>query len=158
MPQNGSHLAVYVPSASETNSSVSQSRNAGDVPPGSFGAGPRAYDNAYWFDAETLYIFCDNGAEDPAVTCDVVVTAYQWDDYTKSEAVIATQHFPQPPCPGYNNCRTNEIFLGTQFRGLSSLSLYAVVNGKQKMFFIDTVQLSWWNNTCEAGRHRAQQI
>ncbi|ERF75438.1 hypothetical protein EPUS_00231 [Endocarpon pusillum Z07020] len=158
VPQNGSHLAVYVPSASETNSSVSQSPNAGDVPPGSFGAGPRAYDNAYWFDAETLYVFCDNGAEDPAVTCDVVVTAYQWDEDTQSETVLATQHFPQPPCPGYNNCRTNEIFLDTQFRGLSSLSLYAIVDGKQKMFFIDTVQLSWWNNTCEAGRRRASQI
>ena len=158
MPQNGSHLAVYVPTASETNSSVSQSPNAGDVPPGSFGAGPRAYDDAYWFNAETLYVFCDNGATDPAVICDVVVTGYQWDNATQSESVLTTQHFPQPPCPGFRDCRTNEVFLDSQFRGLSSLSLYAVVNGQQKMFFMDTVQLTWWNNTCEAGLRRATQI
>jgi hypothetical protein len=151
-------LAIFVPTASETNNSVSQSSNAGDVPPQSFGAGPRASDDAYWFNAETLYVFCDNGATDPAVTCDVVATGYQWDSTAQSETVLATQHFPQPPCPGFRNCQTNEIFLNTQFRGLSSLSLYAVVDGQQKIFFMDTVQLTWWNNTCEAGLHRASQI
>ena len=92
------------------------------------------------------------------MTCDVVATGYQWDDNTQAETVVATQHFPQPPCPGFRGCRTNEIFLDTQFRGLSSLSLYAVLNGQQKMFFMDTVQLSWWNNTCEAGLRRARQL
>jgi hypothetical protein len=157
VPQNGSHLAIYVPTASETNSSVSQSQDAGDVPDGSFGAGPRAYDNAYWFDAETLYVFCDNGATDPAITCDVVVTGYRWDNATQSETVVATQHFPQPPCPGYRECQTNEIFLDPLFRGLSSLSFYAVVRGQQKLFFMDTVRLAWSNNTCEAGLRRASQ-
>jgi hypothetical protein len=158
VPQNGSHLALYVPTAPETNSSESQSRNAGDVPPGSFGAGPRAYDNAYWFNAESLYVFCDNGAVDTTVICDIVATGYQWDDATESETVLTTQHFPQQPCPGFVDCQTSKIFLDKQFQRLSSLSLYAVVNGQQKMFFMDTVQMSWWNNTCDAGLRRARQI
>jgi hypothetical protein len=125
--------------------------------PGSFGAGPRAYDNAYWFDAKTLYAFCDNGADNMAVTCDIVVTGYQWDNATQSEIVLTTEHFPQPPCPGFQDCQTNEIFLDTKFRGLSSLSLYAIVDGKEKMFFMDTVQLTWSDNSCAAGLHRASQ-
>jgi hypothetical protein len=147
-----------VPTAPETNSSISQSPNAGDVPTGSFGAGPRAYDNAYWFDAETLYVFCDNGAIDPAVTCDFVVTGYKWDEATHKEVTSVTQHFPQPPCPGFRDCQTNEIFLDPLFRSLTSLSMYALVNGQQKMFWMDTVELAWWNNTCEAGLHRGSQI
>lgn len=128
------------------------------MPSGSFGAGPRAYDNAYWFDADTLYVFCDNGATDTAVTCDIVVTGYRWDNIRRSESVHTTQRFPQPPCPGYRDCRTNQVFLDDTFRNLSSLSLYAVVNGQQKIFFMDTVELAWSNDTCEAGLHRASQL
>jgi hypothetical protein len=158
VPQNGSHLAIYVPMQPETNSSVSQSRNAGDVPPGSFGAGPRAYDNAYWFNADTLYVFCDNGATDVAKRCDVTVTGYRWDEEKQAENVVVTQHFPQPPCPGFRECQTRKIFLDAEFVRLSSVSLQAAMDGQKKLVFMDTVALSWWNNTCEAGLHRSSQM
>lgn len=158
VPQNGSHLAIFVPTQSETNSSVSQSANSGDLPPGSFGAGPRAKNNAYWFNANTLYVFCDNGATDAELKCDVVVSGYRWDEATQSERVVITQHFPQPPCPNFRGCQTTEIFLNSGFVELSSLGLYAVVKGQQKILFVDTVELSWWNNTCAAGLYRSEQI
>jgi hypothetical protein len=124
------------------------------VPPGSFGAGPRNYNSAYWFNAASAYIGCDNGATDPSVICDFVATGYQYNAATGADEVFVTQHFPQPPCPNFVNCELRQIFFNSQFQGLSELSFYAVVEGQQKIFFIDTIELSWWNNTCTAGLER----
>lgn len=124
------------------------------MPDNAFGAGPRAGNSDYWFNAESVYVGCDNGATDPSDTCDFVATGYQWDLVNLQENVVATEHFPQEPCSGFKDCNLNQIFFDSRFEMLSSLSFYANVQGQQKIFWIDTMELSWYNNTCEAGLAR----
>jgi len=125
------------------------------VPSSSFGAGQRNYNDNYWFNAQSMWIACDNGAYDPSITCDFVVTGYTWNATTKAEQLKLTHHFdPVPPCPGFENCELTFVTFPPEFTGLSTLSMYANVQGKPSIFWIDTVALSWWNNTCEAGLAR----
>lgn len=152
-PQNGTHLAEYVPSLA-TNSSESGSPDAGDVPDGAIGAGHHNNDDAWWFNAYSAYIGCDNGATDPSITCDFVATGYKYDATTNQDVVVVTEHYPQPPCPNFVNCELNQIYFSKQYQGLSALSFYATVQGKQKIFFVDTMAMGWWNNTCAAGLKR----
>jgi hypothetical protein len=153
-PQNGTHLGEYVPFLA-TNSSASGSPDAGDVPGGAIGAGPRNYDSAYWFNIASAYIGCDNGATDPSVTCDFVATGYKYEAATGTDEVVITEHFQQPPCPNFVDCALLQIFFNEQFQGLRAVSFYAVVQGQQKIFFVDTLEMGWWNNTCAAGLERA---
>lgn len=152
-PHDGTRLGIYIPSQSNP-SPGSGSPNAGLISDGGFGAGPRNSDNNYWFNAESAYVGCDNGAKDTSLTCDFVATGYKYDAATGNEIVVATQHFPQPPCPGFQNCKLNQIYFSSKFQGLSSLSFYAVLLGQPRIFFVDTLALGWYNNTCEAGLKR----
>lgn len=150
-PQSGDHVAEFVPSAANNSTN---SPDASTVPENAFGAGPRAYNNNYWFNAESLFAGCDNGATDPYVTCDFVATAYQWDSVNYKESVVATEHFTLPPCPDFKKCSLIQIFFDDRFTQMSSMSMYANVQGQLKIFWIDTMELSWWNNTCVAGLAR----
>lgn len=134
------------------------SPDASTVPDSAFGAGPRAYNNNYWFNASSAWIGCDNGATDPSIVCDFVATAYQWDPVNSVEKVVATEHFPQPPCPGFKNCTLSQINFDSRFTMLSSLSFYANVQGQLKIFWVDTIELNWWNNTCTAGLARISAV
>ncbi|KIW11181.1 hypothetical protein PV08_10481 [Exophiala spinifera] len=146
-PHDGTRLAQFIPSLA--NKDIG-SPSAGLIPPSSFGAGPRAADSAYWFSAATAWVACDTAN----VTCDFVATAYQWDIATQSEVVVATQHFNVPPCHGFVDCRLTEIRFNYLFYKMTTLSFYANVEGKISIFWLDSLSLDWYDNSCEAGLKR----
>ena len=147
-PQDGQRMAVYVPS---TGSKGLEGRL---FPPGGFGAGPNNLINAYHFNARSLFTFCDNGSEDANVLCTITATGYRMDPEKHTESLKATQQFVQPPCQGYRNCATQQIWLNSEFVELSTLAFEARVGEKSKMLFVDTVAMEWWNNTCAASQLR----
>lgn len=152
-PQSGNRLAQFVP---YLNNTLNGSADAGSIPDSSFGAGPRNYDNRYWFTAYSAWVGCDNGATNLSQTCDFVATAYQWDNLTQTELVVATQHFQIPPCPGFVDCQLTKITFSYLFYKLSTLSFYANVQGNISQFWLDSLNMNWYNNTCEAGLARIQ--
>ncbi|OAP58937.1 hypothetical protein AYL99_06234 [Fonsecaea erecta] len=152
-PQSGNRLAQFIPSLNNT---VDGSPDAGSIPPSSFGAGPRNYDNNYWFSASSAYVGCDNGSRNLSQICDFVATAYQWDNITQTEVVVATQHFRIPPCPDFTKCQLTEIDFNYLFYKMSTLSFYANVQGQVSQFWIDSIDMNWYNNTCAAGLARLQ--
>lgn len=124
---------------------------------GAFGAGPFGPNNSFWFNAQSAYVGCDNGATDPSLTSDFVATAWKWNEAEAQNFVTFTQHFTQEPCANFTNCQLTQIFFDVaEFQGLSQVSLYCNVQGLQKMFWMDTVELSWWNSTCAAGLQREE--
>jgi hypothetical protein len=83
-----------------------------------------------------------------------VATAYQWNNDTQSEIVVATQHFSIPPCPNFQGCQLTEITFNYLFYKLTTLSFYANVQGLISIFWLDSLSMNWYNNTCEAGLAR----
>ncbi|KAK6387689.1 hypothetical protein LTS17_000958 [Exophiala oligosperma] len=146
-PHDGTRLAQFIPSLANQDTG---SPNAGLIPPSSFGAGPRVSDSTYWFNAATAWVGCDTAN----ATCDFVATAYQWDITTQNEVVVATQHFNIPPCPGFVNCQLTEIRFNYLFYKMTTLSFYANVEGKISIFWLDSLALDWYDNSCEAGLKR----
>lgn len=150
-PQEGQRMAVYVPNIDD-----SKGPEGRLFPPGGFGAGPNRYSNAFYFNAISLYTFCDNGSNDVNEVCTIVATGYRVNPDTHQEELKATQKFVQPPCLGYRDCSTQQIFLNSDFSALSTLAFEAKVNGIRKMLFVDSFAMEWWNNTCGASQLRAK--
>lgn len=135
------------------NTTDSPVHNTGSVPDGaSFGAGPRKSDSAYWFNATAGFAACNNIATDPNHTCDFVATGFQYTNGT--DQVVVTQHTTIKPCANNVNCQLHFIPFGPEFVGLSAMSFYANVQGQLETFYLDSLQLGWYNNSCEAGLER----
>jgi hypothetical protein len=148
-PQSGKMLGQFEPDVNGT-----QSQSPMNIPPSSFGDGSRRADNNYWFSATTAWVGCDNGSNNLSDTCDFVATSYQWDEYTQTEVVAATQHFKIPPCPNLVQCQLSMITFNYLFYKMTALSFYANVQGQISGFWIDSIGMDWYNNTCAAGQAR----
>lgn len=149
-PESGDRLAQWDPSINNT---VLGSPNAGSIPPGSIGALSRNSSH-YWFSADSAFVGCDNAATNLSQICDFVATAYQWNVATQSEVVVATQHFHVAPCPDNINCQLTKINFNYLFYKMSTLQFYANVQGQVTKFWMDTISMNWYDDSCEAGLAR----
>lgn len=123
---------------------------AGTLLKGELGAGPRASVDAYWFNAQAGWFGCALNGLTP---CILSITGFRWDYTLKQEVVVAEQNVTIPACYGYINCKLTPVIFNSDFRGLSGIQFRAETRylGVPQMFFMDDLQLSWYNNTCAAG-------
>ena len=149
----GSQLAEFIPTDSTDGSSTS-SPDSGLVPPGGFGAGPRAASDMFWFNVDSAYVGCNNSQA--SVDCDFAVYGYRYDNVTQDSREFVTVHFPVPGCQDFEGCSLARIDFGDWFEGISAIAFTASVNGTGVNWFMDSVAMSWWNNTCAAGLYRIQ--
>ncbi|KAK4981677.1 hypothetical protein LTR66_009796 [Elasticomyces elasticus] len=132
----------------ETGADNESSPSAGGLRPGEISAGPRAVESAFWFDAYSAYLGCDNeGPND----CELSITGYQYNAFAKQEISAFQQNVTLPPCPGMTDCRLEQVQFPASFRGLSGLQFQASVGNEKKIFFMDDLSMAWSNNTCAAG-------
>ncbi|KAI9735909.1 MAG: hypothetical protein M1834_001375 [Cirrosporium novae-zelandiae] len=153
LPFSPPHLAVYTPNGTSTDTS---SPDAGLEEGGELGAGPRDYETAYWFNVYSAYLGCDNPGPDP---CTLNITGLKYDAISKSEVILTEGAVELPPCPGVRpNCSLVEVAFGTQYQMLSGLRIRATVPGLgDRMWYLDNLELEWWNNTCAAGLERESE-
>ena len=115
---------------------------------GEFGAGPRASDSAYWIDAFSLWLGCENvGPSD----CVITINGYD----SAHSTSVASKTVTQPPCPGLVNCQLALIEFNRDFRNLAGIQILAAVDRKLTAYYIDDVRLGWSNNTCAAQAKRS---
>lgn len=152
-PHSPPQLAVYreedlnVTVALE-NKGETGSPDAGLLLIGEIGAGPRAYDSAYWIDAYSTWLGCANSGPDD---CFITVQGYVYGDNTS----LVTQDFSQPPCPGLKNCSLALVEFGDGFRALTGLQIIATVDSNPVDWYMDDLVLGWSNNTCAAQMERS---
>lgn len=144
-PVSPPQLAVY---RANQGLNVDGSPDAGLESVGEFGAGPRASDSAYWIDAFSLWLGCEN-----AGPSDCIITINGYDSAHSTRAVSKT--VIQPPCPGLLNCKLALVELTDDFRNLAGIQILAAVDRKLTAYYIDDVSLGWSNNTCAAQDKRS---
>lgn len=152
-PESGDLLGHSV---GGNNSNITGSPNAGLVPAKGFGAGPRNYNQFYWFDPRSAFVQCDYSSFTPgneSQQCDFTATAYQYNPQLKQDRVVATQHWTQNRCTE-EICELNQITFDRPFSNLSSMSFYGVIEGQIVDFYMDSIRLEWYDNSCEAGLAR----
>ena len=134
------------------NNTLAGSPNAGSVPPNGFGAGPRNSSNIYWFNATSAYVGCDYTGLDPSIPCLFNVTAWVFNG--TEEVPVVTDGFEIPPCLDVSYCQLTPITFPEQYMGLTTLNFSASVGGESRTFYMDSLHLGWYNNSCEAGLTR----
>ncbi|KAK0900740.1 hypothetical protein LTS16_014524 [Friedmanniomyces endolithicus] len=143
LPSSAPHLAVFLANGSGMMASSMQ--------PGEVGDGPYESMSAFWFDAFSAFMGCDNAG--PGL-CTIVFTGYTWSPDAKNEIATYTQNATVAPCPSLVNCQLQQVSFPTSFRGLSGVRMQAFVGNEPRMFFVDDMKLGWSNNTCQAGLTR----
>lgn len=123
------------------------------MPSKGFGAGPRNSNQFYWFDVLSAFVQCDFSNAGDAQQCDFTATAYQYNAQLKEDRVVATQHWPQGRCSSLE-CDLNHVTFDQPFSNLSAISFYGVIDGKIVDFYMDSIRLTWYDNSCEAGLAR----
>lgn len=143
-------MAIY--EAGENDSFDTGSPYAGLLAGGSFGAGPRAYDDVFWFNAKSFYFGCNNGSNDGP--CVITVTGSKYSPEVRAEYPSISKTFTIDACPDDEVCVLQQIELPEDMEGLSSLGFEVTVLDSPVTWYIDDVEMSWFNNTCFAGLKR----
>ena len=146
VPESSPHLAVFL-----ANGAGRQVRTPFGhySKPGEISDGPRESISAFWFDARSVFLGCDNAGPE---LCTIVISAYRWDATSKDEVIAYKQNATLNPCPSLKKCRLQEVdFPNDQYRDLTGLQIQAFVGNEEKMFFMDDLALRWSNNSCAAG-------
>lgn len=149
-PVSGPNVAIYRVDPSKTIDD--RDDRVGKMMPGQIGAGPRAYDQTYWFDASSASLGCDNGGSAP---CNMTISGYTWNEASQSERKTVVQYAQIAPCNQLEDCILEHVDLNG-FTGLSSIRFEAIVDGATlKSWVIDNLNVAWFDNSCEAGVKRA---
>lgn len=157
-PNDGDRLAMYFPAeAVEFPTASTEGRDL----PGSFGAGLRAFNNIFWFDAKSVFVGCNGTAT--GTPCNIVATGYRWIASTAAnssanvghEELVFTQEYSTPPLCASIPCPLTRIsFDPIKFSGLSSINIAASRGGAETGFFFDSFEAVWTNSSCAAGLER----
>lgn len=120
---------------------------------GEIGAGTRRSSNAFWFNAYSAYLGCDNvGPEE----CNVQISGLVYQNSTKSEVVAFQQNATLPPCLIFENCQLTQVKFAKSMKGLSGIRIQAFNGGESRSWFMDNLALGWYNNSCDAGLLRGR--
>lgn len=84
------------------------------------------------------------------------MTAYSWDISSQSERTLGSSNATLAPCEALADCQLQPVEFPDGWDNLSGLQIRAFVDGGERMFFMDDLDMGWSNNTCEAGLARSR--
>ncbi|KAI9837823.1 MAG: hypothetical protein M1819_006757 [Sarea resinae] len=152
-PTSPPHLAIFLENQAVNATSVDGSPDAGLEVAGEFGAGPRASQSAYWFNAYEANLGCDNRGPK---ACKLTISGYTFSQEEQQEILSVEQFVSLPPCRNFQNCKLTTVCFSDAFRNLTGVRIVAFLSGQPRIWFMDDVRLAWSNNTCAAGLERQE--
>jgi hypothetical protein len=144
-PVSSPHLAVFIPSGYSKRVSTPFGNYS---KPGEVSDGPRESISAFWFDALSAFMGCDNPGPE---VCTLVFSAYTWSPVAKTEILADKRNATIAACPELNECKLQKVSFPDTWRGLTGFQVQAFVGREERMFFMDDLAMHWSNNTCAAG-------
>ena len=117
---------------------------------GEVGNGPYMSLEYMAFNATGASMGCDSTGPD----CRFQFTGLRYDPSIEASIEVTSQMIDVPACPPLNNCDLVPITLDETFVSLSALRINVTVDGIPKIWFMDDLELGWFNNTCAAGLAR----
>ena len=147
-PVSKPHLAVFLTNGTGASNAVT----GGYIHPGEIGSEVTAMD-AFWFNAFSVYLGCDNAGPD---VCRFEISGYTFTGFSEDEVLAYQQNATTSPCPSRKNCQLEQVIFPSEIKGLSGLQIRAFVGEEQRIWFMDNLELGWYNTSCAAGLQRAQ--
>lgn len=144
LPVSPPRLVMFV--ANET--SDNDNHNEGGQLSGEIGAGIRRSSSAFWFNAYSAYLGCDNHS---GYRCKLQITGFVYQEETKSDVAAFHQTVFLLPCLLRDHCELKQIHFDVSMKSLSGLRIQASADDEPVSWFMDNLALGWSNNTCAAG-------
>lgn len=94
------------------------------------------------------------GCDSSGPGCDFSFTGYTFDIKTKKETLVAALDLSIPACASRKGCSLTKIELDDTFQDLTHIRINATVASEPKTWYMDDLNLGWFNNTCAAGMCR----
>lgn len=148
-PVSEPRLVVFLPN----DTGASEELVTGSVRPGEIGAGDRASASAFWFNAESAFLGCDNKGPEP---CVMTISAFSYDKSSTNEILKHQQNVTIPACLATDDCSLQHVDFDAEMTALSGIEIRAFVGVSQRIWFMDNLAMSWYNNTCAAGLLRQE--
>lgn len=121
---------------------------------GALGNGENALLGCFNFKATSMSLGCDSLGPD----CDWQFTGLRFNNVTKATDTITTQTMSTAACPTLSNCDLVPVFLDSTFTNLTELRINVTVAGVDKIWWLDDLHLSWFDDSCDAGLCRLEHI
>jgi hypothetical protein len=91
------------------------------------------------------------GCNSTGLPCDFTFTGLHYEVATGAVTSITSQSVTIPACPGLLNCRLEPVVLDHTFVDLSAVQIKAAAGGVPLGWWMDDLQLGWFNNSCSTG-------
>ena len=117
---------------------------------GQISSGDRASTGCFNFNFYGGSFGCNSTGPD----CNFSFSGYRYDTIEQRERVISTQPVSLPACPAQIDCTLVPIFLDNSFKNLTHVRINATVEGEPKSWWVDDLNLGWFDNSCRAGKCR----
>ena len=84
----------------------------------------------------------------------MTVTGYKYSSTLKVEYPAETHNYQVPTCAGNQKCALEPIQFVPEMFSLTGLGFEATVLGSKVTWYVDDLELSWFNDSCAAGLKR----
>ena len=91
------------------------------------------------------------GCNSTVQPCDFTFTGVQYDVATGVVTAITSQVISIPACPVLANCSLKSIVLDDTFVDLNAVQIKASAAGASLGWWMDDLELGWFNNSCSTG-------
>jgi hypothetical protein len=91
------------------------------------------------------------GCNSTGLPCDFTFTGLHYEVGTAAVTSITSQSITIPACQGLVNCRLEQVVLDHTFVDLNAVQIKAAVDGAPIGWWMDDLQLGWFNNSCSTG-------
>jgi hypothetical protein len=98
------------------------------------------------------------GCDSQGPNCDWQFTGLRYNFTSGKEDFVVTQIFTTSSCPELSNCNLVPISLDSTFQNLTTLQINVTVAGAPKIWWMDDLQLGWYDDSCAAGLCRKNNI
>jgi hypothetical protein len=114
---------------------------------GDIGNGDHGLAGCFGFNFYGASFGCDSRGPD----CDFTFTGFRYDRATQQTNQVAQEGSVVPACPPLQDCSLVPVIFTNEFMDLDSIRINVTVVGNPKIWWMDDLQLGWFNNTCAAG-------
>lgn len=119
--------------------------------PARFGNGPDHSNDCFSFDFFGAHLGCDSEESD----CDFTFTGMTFDSEAQKEVEALSQTVHVPACRQTEGCELQHVSVDN-FKGLSSVLVDVKVDGEERTWWADDLELDWSDNSCGMANCRSQ--
>jgi hypothetical protein len=117
---------------------------------GDIGNGDHGLTGCFGFNFYGAVLGCDSLGPD----CVFTFTGFRYDRDTTETSPVAQHVYSIPACSALQECILSSVTFTNEFTNLDFIRINVTVASQPKIWWMDDLQLGWYNNSCSVGMCR----